>query len=180
MPSTWGYHTHTQTHAHTHTRIHAVTHTHTHTHEHTRTHTQLRFTKMAHLRLSMQHICMKLAQQQHSYPSEYNRNIHVYVHALLHIYCIHSSISYLYHDMHACLRASIYDVHTKGVRGWGSCGRMWTGGGWSSPMWTSTQKIKIGVHWRHTVFFSCKVVGVFFYQNFVFGPEMWTFFCDIN
>src|SRR6218665_1418615 len=29
-------------------------------------------------------------------------------------------------------------------------------------MWTSTQKIKIRVHWRHTVFFSCKEVGVFF------------------
>jgi len=26
--------------------------------------------------------------------------------------------------------------------------------GGSSPMWTSTQKIKIRVHWRHTVFFS--------------------------
>jgi len=36
--------------------------------------------------------------------------------------------------------------------------------GWrgSSPMWTSTQKIKIRVHWRHPLFFSCKEVGVFF------------------
>ena len=48
-------------------------------------------------------------------------------------------------------------------RGSGSGGRMWTGGGGgSSPMWTSTQKIKLKVHWRHTVFFSCKEVGVFF------------------
>src|SRR6218665_3805299 len=45
----------------------------------------------------------------------------------------------------------------------------WTGGGGSSPMWTSTQKIKIRVHRRHSVFFSCKEVGVFFYPNFVFG-----------
>jgi len=36
----------------------------------------------------------------------------------------------------------------------------------SSPMWTSTQKIKIRVHWRHTVFFSCKEVGVFFQPKF--------------
>jgi len=39
---------------------------------------------------------------------------------------------------------SIYDVHTEG--GWGhaqvdACGR-----GGSSPMWTSTQKMKIRVH----------------------------------
>src|SRR6218665_2593560 len=50
----------------------------------------------------------------------------------------------------------------------------WThvdGGRGSSPMWTSTQKIKIRVHRRHTVFFSCKEVGVFFYQNFVFGQK---------
>jgi len=32
----------------------------------------------------------------------------------------------------------------------------------SSPMWTSTQKIKIRVHWRHPVFFSCKEVDIFF------------------
>ena len=36
------------------------------------------------------------------------------------------------------------------------------GGRGSSSMWTSTQKIKIRVHWRHPVFFSCKEVGVFF------------------
>jgi len=48
--------------------------------------------------------------------------------------------------------------------GRGSGGRMWTGEGVhrSSPMWTSTQKIKIRVHWCHTVFFSCKKVGIFF------------------
>ena|SRR6218665_2438322 len=41
----------------------------------------------------------------------------------------------------------------------------WThvdGGRGSSPMWTSTHKLKIRVHWRHTVFFSCKEVGIFF------------------
>src|SRR6218665_3559038 len=64
-----------------------------------------------------------------------------------------------------CMGPSIYDVHTEGVR------LRWTGEGWSSPMWTSTQKIKIRVHSRHTVFFSCKEVGVFFYQNFVFGQK---------
>src|SRR6218665_1345255 len=37
----------------------------------------------------------------------------------------------------------IYDVHTEEGRGSGSGGRMWTGGWGSSPMWTSTQKIKI-------------------------------------
>src|SRR6218665_1142422 len=58
---------------------------------------------------------------------------------------------------------SIYDVHTEGGRASGSGGRMWTGGGgWggeegeggggggggggSSPMWTSTEKIKIRVY----------------------------------
>src|SRR6218665_2613203 len=60
----------------------------------------------------------------------------------------------------------------------------WThvdGGRGFSPMWTSTQKIKIRAHRCHTVFFSCKEVGVFFfYQNFVFGQKKWTFFCDIN
>src|SRR6218665_2679829 len=39
---------------------------------------------------------------------------------------------------------SIYDAHTEG-EGSGSGGRMWMGEG-SSPMWTSTQKIKIRVH----------------------------------
>ena len=55
------------------------------------------------------------------------------------------------------------------------------GGVGSSPMWTSTQKIKIRVHLRHTVFFSCKEVGVFFLPEF----RLWTekkveIFCDIN
>jgi len=40
-----------------------------------------------------------------------------------------------------------------------ACGR---GEGGPAPMWTSTQKIKIRVHWCHTVFFSCKEVGVVF------------------
>jgi len=57
---------------------------------------------------------------------------------------------------------SIYDVHTEGA-GSGSGGCMWTG---SSPMWTSTQKIKIRVHWCHPVFFLCKEVGVFFLSEF--------------
>jgi len=41
--------------------------------------------------------------------------------------------------------------------GSGSGGR----GRGSNPMWTSTQKIKIRVHRRHPVFFSCTEVGVF-------------------
>ena len=41
-----------------------------------------------------------------------------------------------------CKGPSIYDVHTEGGWGSGSGGR----GGGSSPMWTSTQKIKIRVH----------------------------------
>jgi len=45
-------------------------------------------------------------------------------------------------------------------RGSGSGGRMWTGEG-VKPMWTSTQKIKIRVNWRHPVFLSCKEVGIF-------------------
>ena len=56
-------------------------------------------------------------------------------------------------------------------KGSDSGGSMWTGERGSSPMWTSTQKIEIRVHWRHNVFFSCKEVGVFFYQNFVFGQK---------
>src|SRR6218665_1791975 len=48
----------------------------------------------------------------------------------------------------------------EGVRlRWTSAGG---GGRGSSPMWTSTQKIKIRVHRCHTVFFSCKEVGVLF------------------
>jgi len=39
-----------------------------------------------------------------------------------------------------------------------ACGR----GEGVCPMWTSTQKINIRVHWRHPLFFSCKEVGVFF------------------
>jgi len=46
----------------------------------------------------------------------------------------------------------------RGGGGSGSGGR----GRGVSPMWTSTQKIKIRVHWRHPVFFSCKEVCVFF------------------
>jgi len=76
----------------------------------------------------------------------------------------------------------IYDVHTEGER----VRLRWThvdGGRGSSPMWTSTQKIKhtYRVHWCHPVFFSCKEVSVFFYQNFVFRRnKKWNIFCDIN
>ena len=58
----------------------------------------------------------------------------------------------------------------------------WThvdGGEGSSPMWTSTQKIKIRVHWCHTVF-SCKEVGVFFARISSLDRKKWKFFCDIN
>src|SRR6218665_2516372 len=40
-------------------------------------------------------------------------------------------------------RPSIYDVHTEGGAG---VRLRWTRGGGASPMWTSTQKIKIRVH----------------------------------
>src|SRR6218665_574805 len=59
----------------------------------------------------------------------------------------------------------------------------WThvdGGRGSSPMWTSTQKIKIRVHLRHTVFLSCKEVGVFFNRISSLDRKKWKFFCDIN
>ena len=52
----------------------------------------------------------------------------------------------------------------------------WMGG--FSPMWTSTQKIKIRVHWRHTVFFPCKEVGIFFTRILSLDRKKWTFFCD--
>jgi len=53
------------------------------------------------------------------------------------------------------------------------------GGRGSIPMWTSTQKSKIWVHWRHTVFFSCKEVGTFFTRFFSLDRKKWKFFCDI-
>jgi len=52
-------------------------------------------------------------------------------------------------------------------------------GGGSSPMWTSTQKIKIRVHQRHTVFFSCKEVGIFLPEFRLCTEKKWKFFCDI-
>ena len=60
------------------------------------------------------------------------------------------------------IRGHPFMTSTRRGRGSGSgepCGRGERG---SSPMWTSTQKIKIRVHWRHTVYFSCKEVGVIF------------------
>jgi len=54
------------------------------------------------------------------------------------------------------------------------------GGGGSSPMWKSTQKIKIRVQWRHIVFFSCKEVGIFFTRILSLDRKKWKFFCDIN
>src|SRR6218665_64559 len=74
---------------------------------------------------------------------------------------------------------SIYDVHTEEGGGQAqvdACGR----GRGSSPMWTSTQKIKIRAHRRHTVFFSCKEVGVFFARISSLDRKKWKFFCDIN
>src|SRR6218665_3950991 len=74
---------------------------------------------------------------------------------------------------------SVYDVHTEGVRGQAqvdACGR----GEGSSPMCTSTQKIKIRAHSRHIVFFSCKEVGVFFTRISSLHRKRWNFFCDIN
>ena len=45
------------------------------------------------------------------------------------------------------------------------------GGRWGpAPCGRPHRKLKL-VHWRHTVFFSCKEVGVFFYQNFIFGQK---------
>src|SRR6218665_3535115 len=73
----------------------------------------------------------------------------------------------------------VHPFMTSTRRGSGSGGRMWTGRG-SSPMWTSTQKIKIRVHRRHTVFFSCKEVGVFFTRISSLNRKKWKSLCDIN
>jgi len=52
-------------------------------------------------------------------------------------------------------------------------------GGAVSSMWMSTRKFR--AHCRHPVFFSCKEVGVFLYQNFVFGGhKKWKFFVNIK
>ena len=53
------------------------------------------------------------------------------------------------------------------------------GWGASSPMWTSTHKIKIRVHWRHSVF-SCKEVGVFINRISSLDWIKWKFFGNIN
>ena len=65
-----------------------------------------------------------------------------------------------------CLEMSLGTIHLRRPHGRGRGVRLrWThvdGVGGSSPMWMSTQKIKIRVHWRHPVFFSCKEVGVLY------------------
>ena len=68
------------------------------------------------------------------------------------------------------LGPSIYDVHTEGVRGSGSGGRMWMGE-WSSPMWTSTQKIKIKSPLTSYCLLLMQRSWRRFYQNFVFGQK---------
>jgi len=73
---------------------------------------------------------------------------------------------------------SIYDVHKEGE--WGQVQADTCGWGIGySPMWVSTQKIKIRVHWRHTVLFSCKEVCVFFTRISSLDQKKWKFFCDI-
>src|SRR6218665_2672468 len=74
---------------------------------------------------------------------------------------------------------SIYDVHTEGegVR------LRWThvgGGGGSSAMWTSTQKIKILSPLTSYCLLIVQRSWRLFYQNFIFGQKKWKFFCDIN
>jgi len=56
---------------------------------------------------------------------------------------------------------SIYDVHTE---------REWSGSGERGEgQALCGRPLKIRVHWRHPVFFSCKEVGVLFYQNVILG-----------
>src|SRR6218665_3580431 len=58
----------------------------------------------------------------------------------------------------------------RGARGSGSGGRMWTGGRRSSPMWTSTQKIKLKS--TDVILSSSHAKKLAsFYQNFVFGQK---------
>src|SRR6218665_3191523 len=60
---------------------------------------------------------------------------------------------------------------TRRGRGPGSGGRMWTGGGGSSPMWTSTQKIKIKSPLTSYCLLLMQRSWRLFYQNFIFGPK---------
>ena len=90
---------------------------------------------------------------------------------------------YFSHSPHYAVNLLLDAIHLWRPHGEGhaqvdACGR----GRGSSPMWTSTQKIKIRIHWRHPVFFSCKEFAWrLFNPNFVFGRNnKWKFFGDIN
>ena len=94
------------------------------------------------------------------------------------------SMAYTIHCTFSCLALYVGAIHLWRPHGGGgggqaqvnACGR----GRGSSPMLTSTQKIKISVHWRHIVFFSCKEVGVFFTRISSLERKKWKFFGDIN
>jgi len=53
-------------------------------------------------------------------------------------------------NSHIAMGPSIYDVNTEGEGGQAQVDG-------SSPMWTSTQKIKIRVNWRRPVFFMQRI-----------------------
>ena len=108
------------------------------------------------------------------------RNINAYLQVpsfdQLPINCL-EFVSWIQFDYHSNVRGHPFMTSTR--RGSGSGGRMWTGGRGSSPMWTSTQKIKISPLTSYCLLLM-QTSWRLFYQNFVFGQKKWKFFCDIN
>src|SRR6218665_2703702 len=87
--------------------------------------------------------------------------IYIYIYIYIYVGCIHCFITGTnsyggFESRKRALRGHPFMTSTRRWRVSGSGGPMWTGG--SSPMWTSTQKIKIRVHTRYPVLFSCKEV----------------------
>ena len=78
------------------------------------------------------------------------------------------------------LRGHPFMTSTRRGRGLGSGGRMWTGGGGPAPCCGCPHRKLKWVHWRHTVYFSCKEFGVFFTRISSLDRKKWKFFCDIN
>src|SRR6218665_1211550 len=79
--------------------------------------------------------------------------IYIYIYIYIYVGCIHCFITGTnsyggFESRKRALRGHPFMTSTRG-RVSGSGGPMWTGG--SSPMWTSTQKIKIRVHSRYPV-----------------------------
>src|SRR6218665_3676335 len=75
-----------------------------------------------------------------------------------------------------CRGPSIYDVHKEGRGGQAkvdACGR----GEGSSPVWTSTQRIKIKVH---CLLLMQRSWRLFFTRISSLDRKKWQYFCDIN